>query len=83
VPSELRIPFKEELTAEALLLVEHRSRLDRELWRAVAAQRIAGADLTALRDDTFRRTVARYAALMRPDSTGCDTLVKRPGPATG
>jgi hypothetical protein len=50
VPSELRIPFKEELTAEALLLVEHRSRLDRELWRAVAARRIAGADLTALRE---------------------------------
>jgi hypothetical protein len=70
VPSKLRVPLEEELTGEALLLVEHRSRLDRELWRGVAAERIAGADPTALSDDTFRRTVTRYAALMRHESTG-------------
>jgi hypothetical protein len=68
MPSELRVPLEEELTGEALLLVGHRSRLDRELWRAIAAERIAGADLTALRDDTFRRTITRYAALMCPSS---------------
>jgi hypothetical protein len=68
MPSELRVPLEEELTGEALLLVDHRSRLDRELWRAVAAERIAGADLTALSDDTFRRTVTRYVALMCPPS---------------
>lgn len=62
VRSDLSVPLEEELTGEALLLVEHHSRLDRELWRAVAAERIAGADLTALSDDTFRRTVTRYAA---------------------
>jgi hypothetical protein len=73
VRSELRVPLEEELTGEALLLVEHRSRLDRELWRAVAAERIAGADLTALSDDTFRRTVTQF---MRP-------FIERPGPATG
>lgn len=67
MPSELRAPLEEELTREALLLVEHRSRLDRELWRALAAERIAGADPTALSDDTFRRTVTRHAALMRPE----------------
>ncbi len=61
--SKHRIPLEEELTSEALRLLEHRSRLDRKLWRAVAEERIAGADLTALSDDTFRRTVARYVAL--------------------
>ena len=61
--SEPRIPLEEELTSEALRLLEHRSRLDRKLWRAVAEERMAGADLTALSNDTFRRTVARYAAL--------------------
>jgi hypothetical protein len=70
VPSALRLPLEKELSDEALLVVEHRSRLDRELWRAVAAERIAGADPTALGDDTFRRTVTRHAALMRPDATG-------------
>jgi hypothetical protein len=83
MPSELRVPLEEELTGEALLLVEHRSRLDRELWRAVAAERIAGADPAALSDDTFRRTVTRHAALMRPESIGCDTFVNGPRPATG
>jgi predicted nuclease with TOPRIM domain len=67
MPSELRVPLEQELTREALLLVEHCSRLDRELWRALAAERIAGADPTALSDDTFRRTVTRHAALMRPE----------------
>jgi hypothetical protein len=69
VPSSgLQIPLEEELTSEALFLLERRSRLDRKLWRAVAEERIAGADLTALSDDTFRRTVARYAALRQcPD----------------
>jgi len=67
MPSELRVPLEQELTREAMLLVEHCSRLDRELWRALAAERIAGADPTALSDDTFRRTVTRHAALMRPE----------------
>jgi hypothetical protein len=67
MPSDLRVPLEEELTREALLLVEHRSRLDRELWRALAAERIAGVEPTTLSDDTFRRTVTRHAALMRPE----------------
>jgi hypothetical protein len=70
LPSELRVPLEEELTGEALLMVEHRSRLDRELWLSVAAERIAGADPTALSDDIFGRTVTRHAALIRPESTG-------------
>jgi hypothetical protein len=63
VGSELSVALEEELTGEAMLLVEHRSRLDRELWRAVAAERIAGVDLTILSDDTFRRTVTRFLGI--------------------
>lgn len=75
VPSELRLPLEEELTDESLLLVEHRSRLDRKLWHAVAEERLAGQDPTALSDDIFRRTVTRYAALMRSEPTDCDTTI--------
>jgi regulator of replication initiation timing len=67
VRSEFGVRLEEELAGEARLLIEHRSRLDRELWRAVASERMAGVDLTALSDDTFRRTITRYAALMRPE----------------
>jgi hypothetical protein len=67
LPSELRVAPEEELTREALDIVEHRSRLDRELWRVLAAERIAGADPIALGDDTFRRTLTRHAALIRPE----------------
>lgn len=64
VRSESGFRLEEELAGETLLLVEHRSRLDRELWRAVASERIAGVDPTVLSDDTFRRTITRYAALI-------------------
>ena len=67
VRADLGVHLEEELSGETLLLVEHRSRLDREIWRAVASERIAGADLTALGDDTFRRAITRYAALMSAD----------------
>lgn len=64
VQPEFGFRLEEELAGETLLLVEHRSRLDRELWRAVASERIAGVDPTVLSDDTFRRTITRYAALI-------------------
>jgi hypothetical protein len=66
MPSEFRAPLDDELTDDVLTLVEHRSRIDRELWRAVATERIAEVGPTTLSDDTFRRTIARYAALMTP-----------------
>lgn len=67
VRPDLGVHLEEELSGETLLMVEHRSRLDREIWRAVAAERIAGMDLTALSDDTFRRAITRYVALMGTD----------------
>lgn len=61
VRPEFGVPLEEELTDEALRLLEHRSRLGQKLWRAVASECIAGVDLTDLSDDTFRRAVTRYA----------------------
>ena len=67
LPAELRVAPEQEFTGEALHLVAHRSRLDRELWRTLAAERIADADPAALGDDTFGRTLTRHAALMLPE----------------
>jgi hypothetical protein len=66
VPPERQVRLEQELTSEALLRVEHLSRLDVALWRAVAAERIRGSDPRALSDDTFRRTITRHGTLMRP-----------------
>jgi len=64
MPPELRVRLRDELTQEALRLLEHRSRLDRPLWLALASERIATAEPGTLSDDIFRRTVARYEGLM-------------------
>ena len=64
VAPELRVPLRNELVPEALRLIEHRSRLDRGLWVALADERIAAAEVETLSNDTFLRTVARHAALM-------------------
>jgi hypothetical protein len=68
VPSEFRFSLKEELTAEALFLIERRSRLDRKLWSAVADERITGSDSAALSDTIFCRAVSRYSELATPFS---------------
>lgn len=58
-PPELRTTLQDELTGDALRLLELRSRLDRRLWLMLAAERVTTAG-----DDIFGRTVARYAASM-------------------
>jgi predicted nuclease with TOPRIM domain len=55
-------PVARHLIGEGLDLVEHRSRLDRQLWRAVASGRMAGTDVSALADEIFRKTIARYSS---------------------
>jgi hypothetical protein len=64
VVPELRVPLGNELVPEALRLIEHRSRLDRLLWLALAEERIAAGGAETSGNDTFLRTVARHAALM-------------------
>jgi hypothetical protein len=64
VAPELRVPLRNELVPEALRLIEHRSRLDRLLWLALAGERIAAGGEETLSNDTFLGTVARHAALM-------------------
>jgi hypothetical protein len=65
-PPELRVPLQDELASNAMLLIEHRSRLDRRLWLQLAGKRLAGSEPAKLADDTFHRSVARYTALMTP-----------------
>lgn len=64
MPTERRTPLREQLTAETVRLLEHRSRLDRELWLAVARERLGDVDAVALADDVFDKTVTRHGALM-------------------
>jgi hypothetical protein len=66
VPPELKAPLGDQLTGEAMRLIEHRTRLDRLLWLALAQERVAGIDAVALADETFRRTITRHAELMAP-----------------
>lgn len=68
VPPELRVPLQDELTPEALRLIDERSRLDRRLWLALAGERIPGVDGVALSEEVFRKSVARYTALMAPSN---------------
>lgn len=70
VPPELRVPLRDELTPEVLRLIEHRSRLDRVLWLALACDHIVETDAKTLSNDVFLRTVARHAALMAAPQPG-------------
>jgi hypothetical protein len=64
VPEPLSRPLVAELTLEALDLLALRSRLDLELWRAVARRCLRGRDPDHLREQTLVRNAAHYAMLM-------------------
>lgn len=64
IPEPLRRPLAGELTAEAVDLLSARSRLDLELWRAVAQRRMRGRDVEQIRQQTLLQCTARYAVLM-------------------
>jgi hypothetical protein len=64
MPHDLRAPLEDELTADALRLLDERSRLDRLLWLDLADERISGVKAAALGDEVFRRACARYGELM-------------------
>jgi hypothetical protein len=64
LPPTLRSPFAEELTGEAFDLLDARSRLDREVWLALARHHIADIDAETLAERTIIRNVARHSALM-------------------
>lgn len=64
VPFPLKRPLHDELTPEAIDLLETRARLDRELWTFVAQQHLGTAEVEALRERAILRNVARHSWLM-------------------
>jgi hypothetical protein len=72
IPLQLQRPLHSELTAEALDLMEQRTRLDRRVWAWLASERITGASVETLRQRTIMCNVARQATLMTPCPEGID-----------
>lgn len=64
VPPKLKVPLHEELTPQALELLEARGRLDLELWLALARKRMPHRKAEILREHTLIGSVARNAWLM-------------------
>jgi hypothetical protein len=64
MPEGLRGSLAEELTPEALDLLEARSWLDAELWRDVVEGSLPGCNAEQLRARTLLHNTARYASLM-------------------
>ncbi len=59
-----RQPMADELTDQSLSLLDQRSRLDRHLWRHVAARVLPLAELDAISDKSYQRTVDRFDRLI-------------------
>jgi hypothetical protein len=66
VPEHLRLKLERELDKETLDLLQQRSRLDLQLWTALARHRLPERDIEALRLQTVMGGVARYSTLLNP-----------------
>jgi len=66
VPENLRLKLERELDNETLELLQQRSRLDIQLWTALAKRRLPDRDIEALRIQTVMGGVARYSTLLSP-----------------
>jgi hypothetical protein len=60
LPPALRSPLATELTQDAFDLLDARSRLDREVWLALARYRIPHMDVEMVAERTIIRNVARH-----------------------
>ena len=65
IPPPLQRPLHSEITPDAFDSIEKRTRIDLELWRLVASNRITGVSVQTLQQHAMLRTVARHALLMR------------------
>jgi hypothetical protein len=70
IPEALRTVFHRELTPELFELLERRTRLDLELWFAVAKERLAPTRPESLYTRTLILNAARYASLLAPTFSG-------------
>jgi hypothetical protein len=68
IPPERSTLLHQELTTDALALVESHTRLDIQLWMALAEQRVPAYAVQTLLRDTMMRNTARYALLMNDAS---------------
>lgn len=59
-----RQAMADELTGRCHDLLDQRSRLDRHLWRHIAARALPQADLDTLAETSYRRTVDRFDRLI-------------------
>jgi hypothetical protein len=66
VPEHLRLRLEGELDNETLGLLQQRSRLDLQLWKALAKRRLPEHDIEALRVQTLLGGIARYGSLLNP-----------------
>ena len=66
VPENLRLRLERELDNETLELLQQRSRLDLQLWKALAKRRLPERDIEALRIQTILGGIARYSSLLNP-----------------
>ena len=66
IPKHLRLKLERELDNETLELLQQRSRLDLQLWTALARRRLPEHDIEALRLQTLMGGVARYSTLLNP-----------------
>jgi hypothetical protein len=64
VPPQFKSSLHEELTPQALELLDARGRLDLKLWLALARERVPHRTAESLRERTLIGNVARYAWLM-------------------
>lgn len=64
IPALLRSPLERELSYEAINLIAMRTRLDAQLWTALASANMPGLDLEILRQGAILRSLARHACLM-------------------
>jgi hypothetical protein len=64
LPPMLRSPLATELTHDAFDRLDSRTRLDREVWLALARQRIPHMDAEVLAVRTIIRNAARHSTLM-------------------
>ena len=65
----LKTSLHDELTANAFDLLDARSRLDRQIWLAVARSRIPSHSSEMLSERTFAKSIARYSTMLGPLGT--------------
>jgi hypothetical protein len=69
-PSEQRRHLYTEFTKETLDALDNRCRLDRIIWRAIAAARMPETDIDRCFSDALIRGISRHSAISSPSGSG-------------